>query len=84
MKRNSLFIILLLSIPFIVFAQQQPKAVLEYFEDPDEIEIIGANGKPVYDVYEGMDLAIGSTIKTKGTVAELRLMPNKTIIKLSS
>lgn len=84
MKRNSLFIILLLSIPFIIFAQQQPKAVLEYFEDPDEIEIIGANGKPLYDVYEGMDLAIGSTIKTNGTVAELRLMPNKTIIKLSS
>ncbi len=77
----SLFLSLLIS--FSAFGQQ-PKAVLEYFEDPDQIEIIGANGKPVYDVIEGMDLPIGSTIKTNGTVAELRLMPNKTIIKLSS
>ncbi len=82
---NKIFILLLLTaVSFSLFAQYgAPVAILEYYDDDLELEITGADGIILADIYYGMDLQEGDTIRTERTGAELRLDPNGSIIKLS-
>ena len=76
---------LILMSPLAVVAQYgNPTAILEYYEDEFEIELTDADGAEISDIYFGMELSIGDTIKTNDTSAELSLDPNGSIIKLSS
>jgi hypothetical protein len=65
-----------------VYAQSEPRAVLEYFEDEFEVEITDADGIP-RDVFLGQDLFPGDFIQTFDSTVELRLDPNGTIIKVA-
>ncbi len=77
--------LLILSAPFMVMAQNSaPVALLEYYEDDLALEITDSEGKPVTEIYYGMELQEGDTIRTNGTIAELRLDPNGSIIKLAN
>ncbi|MCK5199737.1 MAG: FecR domain-containing protein, partial [Spirochaetales bacterium] len=81
---KKIFILLLLTVSFSLYAQYgAPVAILEYFDDDLEIEITAADGIAVSDIYYGMDLNEGDTIRTSRTAAEIRLDPNGSIIKLS-
>ncbi|MFW5843856.1 MAG: FecR family protein, partial [Spirochaetota bacterium] len=66
-----------------VYAQTEPRAVLEYFEDEFEVEITDADGIP-RDVFLGQALFPGDFIQTFDSTVELRLEPNGTIIKVGS
>jgi len=83
---KKLFLLLfILAVPFFAIAQNTgPYAVLAYYEDDQALEITDASGTPVTDIYYGMELQGGDTVRTKGTVAELQLEPNGSIIKLST
>ncbi len=82
--KKLLLLLFILAVPFFTMAQNNgPFAVLEYYEDDTALEITDASGTPVTDIYYGMELQAGDTIRTKGTVAELRLDPNGSIIKLA-
>ena len=85
MKKIIVILLFLSILPFTVFAQeaQGPVAILEYFDDAMEIEITDPNGNFVDFVEYGMDIAIGSTIQTFGSIAEIRLDPNGSIVKLA-
>lgn len=83
MKKILIFL-LLTAVSFSLFAQYgTPVAILEYYDDDLEIEITGADGIALEDIYYGMELQEGDTIRTNRTGAELRLDPNGSIIKLS-
>ncbi len=80
-----IFAIAFLLSPLLCFAQNEdPHMILEYYGDDYEIEITDEDGTPVDELYYGMELELGDTVTTYGTVAELRLDPNGSIIKLSS
>ncbi|MEA1911912.1 MAG: FecR family protein, partial [Spirochaetota bacterium] len=82
--KKILILLLLTAVSFSLFAQYgTPVAILEYFDDDLEIEITGADGFALEDIYYGMGLEAGDTIRTERTGAELRLDPNGSIIKLS-
>lgn len=67
------------------FAQYgEPKAILAYAADEFEIEVVDSEGNLLPEAYSGMELQEGDTIRTNGTVAELSLDPNGSIIKLSA
>ena len=85
MKRILIILLILSIFPLFVFAQdsEKPIAVLEYYDDEMEIEIIDPTGYPVDFLEYGMELEIGSTINTSGSTAEIRLDPNGSIVKLS-
>ncbi len=82
---KKIFIILLLiAVSFSLYAQYgNPVAILEYYDDDIELEITGSDGVLLTDIYYGMDLEEGDTIRTSKTSAEIRLDPNGSIIKLS-
>jgi hypothetical protein len=81
---KKIFILLLLTLSFSLYAQYgTPVAILEYYDDDLEIEITAADGVALMDIYYGMDLNEGDTIRTNRTSAEIRLDPNGSIIKLS-
>jgi len=82
---KKIFIILILTlVSFSLFAQYgTPVAILEYYDDDLELEITGSDGTALSDIYYGMDLQVGDTIRTNRTGAEIRLDPNGSIIKLS-
>ena len=84
MKRLLLLLILTtLCVPGLLFAQSaEPSAVLAYYEDDTQIEVLDTAGEPV-QVYFGMALQPGDTVRTNSTIAELQLEPNGSIIKLS-
>jgi hypothetical protein len=65
-----------------VYAQTEPRALLEYFEDEFEVEITDTDGIP-RDVFLGQDLFPGDLIQTFDSTVELRLDPNGTIIKVA-
>ncbi|MFQ3620186.1 MAG: FecR family protein [Spirochaetales bacterium] len=75
--------LLLLGLPWMLFGQRKPVAVLEYFDPPEGIEIMDAEGYRVVEVYMGLQLSEGERIRTTNSTAELRLLPNGSIIKLS-
>ncbi|MEM5947996.1 FecR family protein [Spirochaetia bacterium 38H-sp] len=80
---RKLFILLIVfAVLFPVFSQEVT-AVLEYFDDPAELEITDADGFTVEGIYFGMPISEGETIKTYNSSAELSLDPNGTIIKLA-
>ncbi len=83
--KKLLLLLCILAVPFFAMAQNNgPYAVLAYYEDDQALEITDASGTPITDIYYGMELQDGDTIRTKGTVAELQLEPNGSIIKLST
>ena len=85
MKKLSIVFILLLVIPVaVLFAQDGgPLAVLEYFDDPDGVFVLTADGEDLFPEY-GMELLPGDKIKTTTSVAEIRLDPNGSLIKLAT
>jgi hypothetical protein len=64
-------------------AQTRPAAILEYFDDELEIQILDAEEFEYNNIFMGMQLLPGDTVRTFGSTAEIRLEPNGTIIKLS-
>ncbi len=61
----------------------KPTAFLVYYDDDFELEVFDSSGEYVGDVFTGMELFPGSTIKTYNTTAEIQLDPNGSILKLS-
>lgn len=78
-----LLLLAILCMPALLFAQDSaPSATLAYYEDDTQIEVLDTAREPV-EVYYGMELQPGDTVRTNATVAELQLDPNGSIIKLS-
>ena len=84
MKKPKAFIFLiLLLMPALAFAQDEgPIAVLEYFDDPDGVFITTGDGEELFPEY-GMELLPGDQLRTTTAVAEIRLDPNGSLIKLA-
>ena len=89
MKRNS---ILLVSAVFLLaaaslFAASAPKMVIEYFENNSgSLYVRAGDGTETEaaDITFGDELAVGSTLITlQGDYAELRLVPNGTIVRVA-
>ncbi|MDR1931506.1 MAG: FecR family protein [Spirochaetales bacterium] len=71
---------------FFVFpaaAQSEAVAILEYCDYPDQIKIIDSDGFEVGELYFGMDIGRGDTIRTENTAAEIRLTRNSSVIRLA-
>ena len=68
-----------------VFSQKNtnPTAFLVYYDDDFEIEVFDSSGDFISDIFIGMELFPGSTIKTYNTSAEIQLDPNGSILKIS-
>lgn len=64
-------------------AGSQPTAVLQYFDNASQITVTDGSGKPVKNIYYGMPLGPGFTIKTGSSTAEIQLSPNGSIFKLA-
>jgi hypothetical protein len=83
MKKLSVFLIVLICTPIALFAQEgEPFAVLEYFDDPDGVFVTSAEGEDLFPEY-GMELLPGDKLETTSSVAEIRLDPNGSLIKLA-
>src|SRR6056297_852432 len=84
MKRITILLIVsMFCMPVLLFAQDaDPSATLAYYEDDTQIEILDSARVPV-EVYFGMELQPGDTVRTNATIAELQLEPNGSIVKLS-
>jgi hypothetical protein len=82
MGTRAVAIALFLLLPFAVFAQEEPVAILEYFSNQQQITITDSDGFE-YNFYIGMDLVPGDTISTDNANAEIRLDPNGTIVKIA-
>ena len=66
------------------FAQdQEPVGVLEYYDDDFEIVVRDADGFE-YNFYLGMELVPGDTIETFNSTAEVRVVPNGSIVKIGT
>ncbi|MEX2444713.1 MAG: FecR domain-containing protein [Alkalispirochaeta sp.] len=78
--------IVLVSVLFfaaaMAFAQSDPVAILEYFDDDQELQIRDADDFDV-NFYIGIALNPGDQIITEDTSAEIRLEPNGSIIRVS-
>lgn len=85
MKKHILLIIFtLVWLPVSLMAQSEPTAILEYFEDPAGNMIITndtGEALPYFDF--GEELPPGFSISTGDGLAEIRLYPNGTILKLA-
>ncbi len=66
-----------------VAQDQEPVAVLEYYDDDFEIVVRDADGFE-YSFYLGMELVPGDTIETFNSTAEVRLVPNGSIVKVGT
>lgn len=77
------FLLLLFTAASAFGQYGEPKAILAYAADEFELEIVDGSGTIITDIYSGMELSEGDTIRTNNTVAELSLDPNGSIIKLS-
>ncbi|WP_319477524.1 FecR family protein [Marispirochaeta aestuarii] len=86
MKNLLLAASIMLLLPLVMFPQEteEPTAVLEYFGDEYEIQVLDIDGNRMEEIFYGMDLMPGDRIKTGRTAAEIRLDPNGSIIRLSS
>lgn len=77
-------ILILIILPVSLSAQNNPTAVLEYFEDPyGEMIITNEIGNALEYFDMGEILPPGFSISTGGGFAEIRLHPNGTIVKLA-
>jgi flagellar biosynthesis GTPase FlhF len=84
MRKITAFTFIIAMIPVIAFAQYgDPAAILEYYDNPQEITVRNAENEKVEQVTYGMTLEPGFTVQTMNTSAELALEPNGSIIKLS-
>ena len=85
MKKIQLLLFFLLAFLFVSFPvmAKAPKIELIYFEDDEQVEIFDANGEYIEKLSRGMDLEVGTTIKTYESVVELQYDPNKSIVRLA-
>jgi hypothetical protein len=89
MKRKIFFLSLVLLLPAAagLFAAQAPRMVIEYFEsNSGAMYVRTAGGKEIEaaDLSFGDELPVGATLITmKGDFAELRLVPNGTIVRVA-
>jgi hypothetical protein len=63
--------------------QTRAAAILEYFDDELELQILDAESFEYNNIFMGMQLLPGDTVKTFSSTAEIRLEPNGSIIKLA-
>lgn len=93
MNKTLLTIIIAFFLPVLLTAQasgspagnkvpQQIGARLVYFDDEAQVTVTDEKGKNV-QVNFGMMLLPGYTIRTRSSSAEIQLVPNRTIIKLT-
>jgi hypothetical protein len=75
-------IVLFLFVTILASAAPAPRLVLDYVDDPSQLNIRNAAGVPVPTV-EGMTVAPGVTLRTGATSAELKLVPNGSLVKLA-
>jgi hypothetical protein len=61
---------------------QNPRAVLTYYDDRDELTVYDFAGNEITPVYIGYPLLIGYSIETGASNAELEMKPNGSIIKI--
>lgn len=89
-KTFALLTLLLAFLPSVVMAQTakaadtKPSVKLVFAEDFDQIEITDPSTGELLPVDEGMIIPIGAKIVTNASTAELQLLPNKSILKLSA
>jgi len=62
---------------------QEPVGILEYYDDDFEIVVRDADGFE-YNFFLGMELVPGDTVETFNSTAEIRLVPNASIIKVGA
>ncbi len=82
MKRFALLIVMIAGPLLFSAAQQNPLAVLEYFDNDGELLIFDEDGFEV-NFYIGMGLSPGDRISTENASVEIRLEPNGSIIKIA-
>ncbi len=83
MRRFTIILTILVLIPIWAGAQNtDPAAILAYYEDDTQLEVMNTANQPI-PVYFGMELRAGDTVRTNRTIAELQLEPNGSIVKLS-
>lgn len=83
MRKIIPLLLLLVLIPAFASAQSgEASAVLAYYEDETQIEVLDSSNK-VIPVSYGMSLQPGDTVRTEASIAELQLEPNGSIVKLS-
>ncbi|MFW5826520.1 MAG: FecR family protein, partial [Alkalispirochaeta sp.] len=81
MKRRVLVFVLILAAA-TAFAQSDPVAILEYFDDDAELQIRDAEDFEV-NFYIGIALNPGDQLITGDTSAEIRLDPNGSIMRIA-
>ena len=81
MKRIVLVSVLILAAA-VAFAQSDPVAVLEYFDDDTELQIRDAENFEV-NFFIGIALNPGDQLITGDTSAEIRLEPNGSIMRIA-
>jgi hypothetical protein len=74
--------LLALALPLALGAQTNRVAILEYFDDANELEITDSDGFTV-NYYLGIALNPGDVVITGNTSAELRLDPNGSIVRIA-
>ncbi len=79
--RRTLLITALLLVTPLLFAQNSPYGVLEYYGDDLELAIYDEDDFEV-NFFLGMDLSPGDRIVTENTTVEIRLEPNGSIMKI--
>ncbi len=79
-----LFSLLILLLPVISAAAVESGAEIVYFENPSgNLVITGPDGENIKSDF-GVILPVGAKIETGGGVLELKLVPNGSILKISS
>ncbi|NBF39326.1 MAG: hypothetical protein GVY14_02820, partial [Spirochaetes bacterium] len=74
---------MLISVAGTAFGQTRPAAILEYFDDELELQVLDADNFEYNNIFMGMELLPGDTVRTFSSTVELRLEPNGSIVKLS-
>ena len=88
LKILTTFIIILTAFMLIISpaaaqSASEPTAFLFYYDDDFELEVFDGSGDYISDVFIGMELFPGSTIKTYNSTAEIQLEPNGSVLKVS-
>ena len=78
-----LLLLLIMGAPIAAQNNKAATAFLVYYDDDFELEVFDSSGNYIGDVFIGMELFPGSTIKTYNTSAEIQLDPNGSILKIS-
>ncbi|HAK46969.1 MAG TPA: hypothetical protein DCO79_13770 [Spirochaeta sp.] len=78
-----LAVLMICTAPLAAQNRANPTAFLVYYDDDFELEVFDSTGDYIGEVFMGMELFPGSTIKTYNTSAEIQLDPNGSILKIS-